>query len=125
MGASRFEELKAWQHADGVRKAIIEICRRPGVQQDFNFRSQIDGAGNSACRNLAEGFGRQSHAEFAHYCVISIGSLHELLDLFHEGRLKGYISDEEFESLGDKTRQAIRVAHGLRRYLRAPPGAQR
>ncbi|MGE3342772.1 MAG: four helix bundle protein [Vicinamibacterales bacterium] len=118
MGASRFEELKAWQHADGVRKAIIEICRRPVVQRDFNFRSQIDGAGNSACRNLAEGFGRQSHAEFAHYCVISIGSLHELLDLFREGRLKGYISDEELQLLRDKTRRAIRVTHGLRRYLR-------
>jgi four helix bundle protein len=59
---------------------VIQLTERDGIRSDGDFCGQARRAANSACRNLAEGFWRYSHREFAHFVNIARGSLGELLD---------------------------------------------
>ena len=52
------------------------------------LKSQIEGAVNSVCRNIAEGFGCGTHAEFARFLGISRRSLNELQDALRGALLK-------------------------------------
>lgn len=121
MGAQTHRDLVAWKLADELRRSVLELCRREGVQRDFPFCRQAEGAAGSACRNLAEGFARFRHGDFARFVTISHASLAELLDLFDEAEAKRYISADEHEVMEQKTRRAMRVANGLRRYLHHSP----
>jgi four helix bundle protein len=117
MGARTHRDLRAWQLSDEIRRLVIGVCRRDHVRPDFQFCRQADSAAGSACRNLAEGFARYQHRDFARFVTISSGSLTELLDLVDEARAKGYVDTQEHADLDAKIGKAIRTANGLRRYL--------
>ena len=121
MGVDCHRDLRAWQLADVVRRRIIELCGRPGVKRDFAFCDQADRAAESACRNLAEGFARYRHADFARFVTISHGSLTELLDSLDEALAKRYIDAAEFDDLDRAVKAAKSSANGLRRYLQNTP----
>ena len=114
-------DLRARQLADGVRRRIIELCARPDVKRDFKFCDQADRAAESACRNIAEGFARYKHPDFARFVTISLGSLGELLDSLDEALTKRYINKAEFEDLDRDIKTAKSSANGLRRYLQNTP----
>jgi len=120
MGTSH-QDLRAWQRADAVRRRVLALCARPEVKRDFGFCGQADRAAASACRNLAEGFARYGHADFARFVIIARASLAELLDSLDEALAKGYIDVRECEDLGRAIRAAMASANALRRYLQSTP----
>jgi four helix bundle protein len=97
------------------------LCARPEVKRDFNFCDQADRAASSACRNLAEGFARYGHPEFARFASIARGSLGELRDSIDEARLKRYISDKDAKEFDRVIRGAMSSASALRGYLLRTP----
>jgi four helix bundle protein len=119
--AKSHKELRAWKLADVVRRHIVALCARPVVKRDFKFCDQADRAAASACRNIAEGFARYGHAEFARFVSIGRGSLGELRDSNDEARLKRYIGDQEWNELDRAIRGAMSSASALRRYLLRTP----
>ena len=119
--AKSHKELRAWKLADVVRRHIVALCARPVVRRDFKFCDQADRAAASACRNLAEGFARYGHAEFARFVSIARGSLGELRDSIDEARLKGYLGDKERDELERRIRGAMSSAGALRVYLLRTP----
>ena len=121
MVAKTHRELQAWQLADTVRRRVIKLCKRPEVRKDFEFCDQADRAAGSACRNLAEGFARYHHPDFARFVVISLSSLTELADCLDEALSKEYIDRAEFDDFDAAVRSAIKTANGLRRYLQNTP----
>ena len=66
--ARDFTELAAWQRSDELRRFVIEFTARPNVARDFRFCSQCKDAARSTTSNIAEGFGRWSHRDFARKC---------------------------------------------------------
>ena len=121
VGAKTHRELRAWQLADAVRQRIIALLANPVVARDFGFCDQAQRAAASGCRNLAEGFYRHRHREFANFVNISRASLGELLDSIDEARIKHYLTPEAHASLEAQIGEAMRVANGLYRYLRTTP----
>jgi four helix bundle protein len=121
MCAWSHRELQAWKLADAVRRGVLLLCARPDVKQDFEFCDQADRASSSACRNIAEGFARYGHPEFARFVSIARGSLGELQDSADKARLKHYIDDEEWQSLDRVIRGAKAAANGLHGYLKRTP----
>jgi len=113
--------LKAWQLADGVRRRMLELLANPAVARDFDFRDQAQSAANSSCRNIAEGFYRYRHKEFANFVNIARASLGELHDSLDEAKIKRYLTPEAHASFDAQIREAMRVANGLYRYLRNTP----
>ncbi|NQW03650.1 MAG: four helix bundle protein, partial [Acidobacteria bacterium] len=114
-------DLRAWREADGVRRQVIAMCSEERVRKDFAFCDQAQRAAASACRNLAEGFARYRHADFARFVTIAYASLTELLDSLDEARIKGYLSATAHEELNQAVQAAMRTAGALRSYLQRTP----
>ncbi len=121
MGARRVEELVAWQLADELRFKIHANCAIPIVAADFKFRDQLRDAASSVTRNIAEGFGRYRHREFAHFVSIARASALEVLDHLRDGAARGYWSLDSVSHLRDLANRTIAALTHLGRYLRNSP----
>lgn len=82
MGAKRFQDLEAWKLGRQLRREVFRLARMPLVRRDFDLRDQFTSAARSVCNNIAEGFGRRSHADFARFLGISESSVREIENLF-------------------------------------------
>jgi len=117
MAVRSHRDLIAWQKADLVRRRVLTLVTVEAARRDFSFRDQAERAAASACRNLAEGFYRYRHRDFARFVTIARASLGELLDSVDEAGIKGYADAPERAELEAQIQEAIRVATGLLRYL--------
>jgi four helix bundle protein len=118
MGARTFTELHAWQAADLLRKHVIHITASGPPARDFRFVDQIRRAANSACANIAEGFGRYQHKEFAQFLSIAKGSLTETQDHLLAGMAMGYWTADQADGLVAEAATAIRLVTALISHLR-------
>jgi four helix bundle protein len=116
-GFRSFQEFGAWQLAYALRGAVVPLCRRTLRARDFKLHGQIREAARSAPRNIAEGFGRYTHRDFARFVRIAKSSEVELLNHFREALGSGYLTDAECRDLEHAARKAIKAANGLIRYL--------
>src|SRR5262245_15666829 len=95
--ARSLEDLVCWQLADELRRFMLAIVAKPAVAKDFRYCNQCKDAARSVASNIAEGFGRYRHREFAHFLQIAMGSTLEIADLLVDGRERGYVTKEECE----------------------------
>ena len=79
-------ELIAWQLADQLRSLVWRMTETGPASRELKFRSQLRDSISVVCRNLAEGFYRFDHPEFAQFTRIARGSLGETQDLLLEGQ---------------------------------------
>lgn len=100
---------------------MIPLCRRILRAKDFKLHGQIREAARSAPRNIAEGFARYKHKDFARFVRIAKGSEAELLNHCQEAFDDGYLTDSEGRALEHAARKAIKAANGLIRYLDSTP----
>ena len=63
----RLEDLIAWQLAVRLRRLVHRYCLKPSVRGDYKFRDNLADAASSAPRNIAEGWARKYHREFARF----------------------------------------------------------
>jgi four helix bundle protein len=92
-GARHFTELLVWQLADELRRETVKLTARPQFARDVKLQSQTEDAVNSVCRNIAEGFGADTHREFARFLRISRRSLNELQDAYQGALVKRYVGN--------------------------------
>jgi four helix bundle protein len=112
-----FQDLEAWKACRIVLRTIrTEILPRIPAK-DFDMKDNINRAARSTTRNLAEGYGRFTFKDNAHFVKISRGSLHEIEDdlitIFEEGHL----DKNTFENINSQVATAIRIVNGYLRYL--------
>lgn len=59
-----FEDLKVWQKARLLCKAISSLVSVGNFSKDFRLKDQINRSSGSIMDNIAEGFGRKGNLEF-------------------------------------------------------------
>ena len=82
---------------------------------------QLSDAARSAPRNIAEGFARYRHKEFAQFVRIAKGSEAEVLNHFIDLRDLRLISEDDFLQAEHLCRRAMKAANGLIRFLESTP----
>jgi four helix bundle protein len=97
MGARRFSDLICWQLARDLPREVFRLTSKPAFDHDFKFRDQLRDAASSSRRNIAEGFGRASHREFARFLNVSVGSMNEVEDGLVESEDNGYLTRMEID----------------------------
>ena len=120
-GARHYSQLVSWQLADALRVVIFKLTRRPSFSTDFRHRSQMDDAIDSVCRNIAEGFGCESHGEFARYLEISRRSLNEVCDSLRSAQLKDYLAADDAATVHALTRRLYPALNNFIAYLKRNP----
>lgn len=118
MGAKDFTELAAWQRADELREFVHELTKDGAASRDFKFASQIRDAADGSTRNIAEGFARYGHKEFARFVSIALGCVDEVKDCLRAGQLRRVITPAAHDNGLEKVRRARGTMLGLLRYLR-------
>ena len=92
-----------WQRSHRLTLEIYKISKTFPKSEIFGLTSQIRRAVSSIPTNIAEGCGRNSNKEFAHFLQIAIGSATEVeyqLLLAHD---INYINDDDYQILTDET----------------------
>ena len=121
MGWHRFEEIGAWQRAYELNRMVAAVCARNCMRRDNDLREQMLDAARSGPRNIAEGFARWKHGDFARFARIAKASEVELLNHFKEAAECRHISKAEQGRLEHAARKAIKAANGLIRWLENNP----
>ncbi|MCA9904055.1 MAG: four helix bundle protein [Anaerolineae bacterium] len=116
-GVQRFEELIAWQKARTLAKEIYTLSRVGDFARDFGLSGQIQRAAVSIMSNIAEGFERNSNADFHRFLVIAKASCAELRSQLYIAHDIGYIHQSEFDRLLAQAEEVARTIGGLRASL--------
>lgn len=98
-----FHKLIIWQRSHQLTLAVYRISKSFPKEEIFGFISQMRRAVSSIPTNIAEGCGRASNKDFAHFLQIAIGSATEVeyqLLLAHD---INYINDDDYQALTDET----------------------
>jgi four helix bundle protein len=118
-------QLTVWRLADELRVELFKLTRRQPFNRDFKHRAQAEDAIDSVCRNIAEGFGCESHAEFARFLEISRRSLNELLDSLRSAQLKEYVTPAEADAIHALSRRLYPAMGRFIAYLKRTPNTPR
>jgi four helix bundle protein len=118
MGARRFTDLRAWQLARQLKVDVDKtILASPAARADRTFCDQLSDAVRSAPRNLAEGFGRFGHREFARFTRIARASLLETQNHILDARDRAFIDQPTFDRLWTLSDEATAATTALLKYL--------
>ena len=121
MGAKRVEDLVVFRLGDELRNRIHAITDRPTVMADGRFCSQLRDAASSVTRNIAEGFGRYRHREFAQFLSVARGSVFEVADCLRDGVARRFWVAADVEDLHSLCNRLIAGLGRLIRYLKSHP----
>ena len=98
-----FRKLIIWQRSHQLTLAVYRISKSFPKEEIFGLTSQMRRAVSSIPTNIAEGCGRASNKDFAHFLQIAIGSASEVeyeLQLAHD---LNYINNNDYQALADET----------------------
>ena len=87
-----FTELVVWQKAMELVKAVYALSKAFPSDERYTLTDQLRRAVVSIPSNIAEGSGRSSNADYAHFLSIARGSLYETMTQLRVAVDLGYIS---------------------------------
>ena len=114
MGVSRFEDLIAWQKARLLAATIYRISTQGAFGKDYGLKDQIQRAAVSVMSNIAEGFERNSPAEFHQFLAVAKASCAEVRCQLYVAIDVGYIDRPEFDEIFALAEEVARLVGGLR-----------
>ena len=120
-GFRDFRDIVAWQLAHELKVTVDAFLCRPAVKYKFKFCDQLSDAARSGPRNIAEGFARFKHKEFAQFVRIAKGSEAEVLNHIIDAYDQNLITKEEFLQTEHLIKRALKAANGLIRFLESNP----
>lgn len=114
----RFEDLECWKAAMILVNYVFSLTNKQGLAKDFDLKSQMRRSALSTMNNIAEGFDRNSNAEFIYFLNISSGSCGELRSMSYVLVNNKFINQDEFKELQDKIITTHKLVKGLIKYLK-------
>ena len=97
-----YNNLQIWQQAMDLVEEIYKLTASFPIEEKFGLVSQMTRAAVSIPSNIAEGAGRNSDKDFAHFISIAIGSLYELNTQIILSERLGYINQSQSQELQKK-----------------------
>jgi four helix bundle protein len=114
----RFEDLKLWQIARELCKAVHKLTLKDLFSKDFKLVGQIKSSSGSIMDNIAEGFERDGNKEFIQFLSISKGSCGETRSQLYRAIDNEYISHEEFDMVYEMSLECSKMLKGFIIYLK-------
>jgi four helix bundle protein len=122
--ARHYSDLIVWKLAEEIRIKVFSLTGKPRFAADLRARSQAEDAANSIGRNIAEGFGCETHAEFARFLEIARRSLNELHDILHGAQLKEHVTASELTPIRQLSNRIYPAFSRFIAYLRRTPNVR-
>jgi len=96
-----FEDLIVWQKSQILAVSVYKITKSFPKDEMFGMSSQLRRAASSISANIAEGFGRSTVGDKAHFYTMAYGSLLEVKNFLYLAQKLEYISTSERDVLLD------------------------
>ena len=94
-----YKDLKVWEKAHDFTIKVYKATSLFPKEELFTLTSQIKKAASSIPANIAEGCGKHSNNEFAHFLNIALGSSNEVEYFLLLSKDLGYLAQELFDEL--------------------------
>lgn len=88
-----YRELIVWQKAMDLVECVYQLVRGFPPDERFRLCDQLSRAVVSIPSNIAEGYGRGTAAEYAHFLSIARGSLYEVETQLEIASRLGYVTN--------------------------------
>jgi len=119
-----FRDIKVWEKSHALTLAVYRESRTLPKEEVYSLTSQMRRAAASIATNIAEGSGRGSHADFARFTQMAIGSASELEYLLLLARDLRYIDLTAHQRLEQQTVEVRRMLIAFQRKLQSDSAAQ-
>jgi four helix bundle protein len=113
----RFEKLTVWQSSRRLVSELYAVSKSFPKDELFGLTGQLRRAGISVSANIAEGSGRNSDPDFAHFLELAYGSAMEVASLLYLATDAGYISLDTRDALLDLTSDITAQLYALNQSL--------
>ena len=114
-----FEDLVVWQHAQDLAVSVYTLTKSFPNDELFAMTSQIRRAASSISANIAEGFGRQTSNDKAHFYTMAYGSLLEVKNFLYLANKLHYVNDDDLTSLLVQCTSCQKLINASKRSLRS------
>ena len=111
--ARNFHNYKVWQDAVTFATLLYQITEKLPWFEKKGLCDQMQRAVVSISSNIAEGSGRPTDADFAHFLDIALGSSNEVETQLIISRNLNYIDTAQFNSLMSKLSEIQKQLTGL------------
>ena len=112
-----FEKLDVWQKSIDFADLVHKVTRSFPDDERFGLTSQMRRAAVSVSSNIAEGSGRNSDKDFAHFLEQAYGSLMEVASLLYLALDENYLTATEVEAVFEVIDKAAGQTAALNRSL--------
>lgn len=96
-----YKELKVWEKAHQFTLKVYEVTKLFPKDELYSLTNQLRRAASSIPANIAEGCGKNSQSEFAHFLNISLGSANEAEYFLILSRDLSYLPNKDFTLLSE------------------------
>ncbi len=111
-----FEKLEVWQLGRQLKKELYILTSNFPKDERFGYISQMRRAASSITVNLAEGSGRASNMDKAHFTNISYSSALELVDHLIGVYDLNYITNDQYVQIRISLDHIINKLNALYKY---------
>jgi four helix bundle protein len=115
---NKLNDLKVYQKALMLTKAVRKIVRTFSKEELFVLSSQFRRAADSIALNIAEGAGSNSKKEFAQFLNYSIRSGFECAGCLDIALENEFIGTKEFNEMKSNVNEIIAMLDGLQKSLK-------
>ena len=108
-----FTDLIAWQQSYQLALLIYQITKKFPKEELYCLSSQIRRAAISTSSNIAEGFSRRTYKDKNRFYFIALGSLTETQNQLLLAKDLGYLPQNQFNAMANKTISINKLINGL------------
>jgi len=118
--AFRFEGLEVFQLALDLSREVYRLSRRFPKEEVFGLTANLGRAATSIALNIAEGAGRGTKRDFAHFIDVANGSLFETVAGFLLAERLQFVAPSEVASLRAQAELLSKKLSSFKRSLLDP-----
>ena len=112
-----FEGLEVYQAARALVKEVYLLQNKFPKTETFALGDQIRRSASSVTSNIAEGSGRNSFKEKAHFIEIAYGSLMEAFSQLQIAQDLDYITEKDIDDIRPSFINVAKMLSGLKGYF--------
>jgi len=114
-----FRKLKVWQKSHELTLAVYKSTSSFPKDELYGLRSQMRRSVSSIPINIAEGCGRNTQSQLAHFLNIGLGSASELEYQLTLSKDLGFINDQIFKEQNEQVKEVKRMLTSLHQKVSA------
>lgn len=113
-----YKDLKVWQKSISLANDLYKITEKFPKEEQFGLTNQLRRAVVSISSNIAEGSGRETSKDFAHFVSIAKGSLREIETQLIIANNLDFIDSDKLSDLQEEITELDKMLFGLRKSLK-------